>query len=137
VLLNDLSSFDGLSLASSVPLWNKYSQILRVGWLGPQFVFPKGVVDGIVSDALWGLCINRSIQMRMSCGCYLCNTPHFQPLVTQHAGRCVTLIAGLITVPSSDGILFVAPNLIAHYVTSHGYLPPDQFVKAVASYCSP
>jgi hypothetical protein len=38
---------------------------------------------------------------------------------------------GNLGVPG-DGVLYVAPEMIAHYVSAHGYLPPDEFVQAVS-----
>ena len=29
------------------------------------------------------------------------------------------------------GVVYAAPELIAHYVEDHGYLPPPEFVEAV------
>lgn len=36
-----------------------------------------------------------------------------------------------IVVKSSSGQVFVAPNLIVHYIEAHSYLPPREFVEAV------
>ena len=33
-------------------------------------------------------------------------------------------------VPAGD-VLFVAPEMVCHYVEQHGYLPPAEFVAAV------
>ncbi|WP_146209646.1 hypothetical protein [Vitiosangium sp. GDMCC 1.1324] len=32
--------------------------------------------------------------------------------------------------------LFIAPELIVHYITAHGYRPPDTFIEAVLA-CPP
>ena len=32
---------------------------------------------------------------------------------------------------SREGITFAAPLLIAHYIEEHGYLPPDEFLRAI------
>lgn len=37
---------------------------------------------------------------------------------------------GDVRVPG-DGVVYVAPALIAHYVEVHGYLPPQAFIDAV------
>jgi hypothetical protein len=42
-----------------------------------------------------------------------------------------TMGNGEIRVLGADGVTFVAPVLILHYVTEHHYLPPPQFVDAV------
>jgi hypothetical protein len=39
---------------------------------------------------------------------------------------------GEIRVPG-DGVVFAAPVLIVHYIQEHDYLPPGQFLKAVAT----
>ncbi len=38
--------------------------------------------------------------------------------------------AGNFGVPSGD-LLFVAPEMVAHYVEQHGYCPPTEFIAAV------
>lgn len=37
---------------------------------------------------------------------------------------------GNFGVPSGD-VLFVAPEMVVHYIEQHGYRPPDEFVEAV------
>lgn len=36
----------------------------------------------------------------------------------------------------ADGFLYVAPELILHYIERHQYLPPDDFCRAVLA-CPP
>lgn len=38
--------------------------------------------------------------------------------------------SGNLGIPG-DGVLYVAPEMIAHYVIEHGYAPPREFVEAV------
>ena len=33
---------------------------------------------------------------------------------------------------AGEGVVFAAPVLIVHYIEEHGYLPPAQFLEAVA-----
>jgi hypothetical protein len=42
--------------------------------------------------------------------------------------------AGNFAVPGAS-VIYVAPEMVAHYVEDHLYLPPDEFVKAV--FCCP
>jgi hypothetical protein len=37
---------------------------------------------------------------------------------------------GEIRVSSTNGVTYVAPVLIVHYVVGHAYLPPEEFVDA-------
>ena len=39
-------------------------------------------------------------------------------------------------VPGDGGMLYVYPELIAHYANAHGYRPPDEFCRAVLA-CPP
>jgi hypothetical protein len=36
-----------------------------------------------------------------------------------------------IRVAAANGITYVAPVLVLHYVIAHGYLPPQEFIDAV------
>jgi hypothetical protein len=38
--------------------------------------------------------------------------------------------SGNIGVPA-ENLLYVAPEMVAHYVDLHGYLPPPEFIEAV------
>jgi hypothetical protein len=38
---------------------------------------------------------------------------------------------GEIRVRAANGITYVAPVLVLHYVVEHGYLPPQEFIEAV------
>lgn len=38
--------------------------------------------------------------------------------------------SGNIGIPSLD-VLYAAPEMVAHYVEAHGYLPPEEFVATV------
>jgi len=44
---------------------------------------------------------------------------------------------GEIRVRALDGRIFVAPALIYHYVVRHEYLPPGEFIAAVAANLPP
>ncbi|MGW0731163.1 DUF7919 family protein [Streptomyces sp. NPDC002851] len=36
-----------------------------------------------------------------------------------------------ILVGSGDGRVYVAPNLVTHYIDAHSYQPPQEFIEAV------
>lgn len=65
-------------------------------------------------------------------GCGLCGAPanRAPETVVAHGERRLRLGSGFITVPAVDR-LFVAPSLVIHYVTAHGYQPPRVFVDAL------
>jgi hypothetical protein len=35
-----------------------------------------------------------------------------------------------VLIPTADCV-YIAPDLILHYITAHNYRPPDEFIKAV------
>jgi len=37
----------------------------------------------------------------------------------------------VIRVVGRDGTVFFSPAMICHYITRHGYQPPEDFVRAV------
>jgi hypothetical protein len=47
-------------------------------------------------------------------------------------GEHMMLGADNIFVPHGD-VMYVAPTLILHYVEIHGYRPPEEFLRALAS----
>ncbi|MBA3312864.1 MAG: hypothetical protein H0T47_06170 [Planctomycetaceae bacterium] len=99
--------------------------VRAIGWLSDKHPFPAGDVPveflvrlkefcrrwGHGVDALgWGMFRGRH-------RCELC-------------GECVA--GGNIGVPADD-VLFAAPEMVAHYVETHRYAPPAEFVAAVLS----
>ncbi|MFE2149246.1 hypothetical protein ACFXAO_04345 [Streptomyces lavendulae] len=38
---------------------------------------------------------------------------------------------GEVRIPGGPGVAYAAPFLITHYVTAHGYRPPQAFIDAV------
>jgi hypothetical protein len=52
-------------------------------------------------------------------------------LRVSYIGREYTLGSAEIRVPSGNGTIYVAPNLIIHYIREHGYRPPDEFIRAL------
>jgi hypothetical protein len=96
-----------------------------VGWLEHSQPFPTGPVDAAVYARLVELLKDP-----------------WRPYVTMGFHRCdLCLYAGDHTgnrelfVPG-DGVIYVAPELIGHYMNAHGYRPPDEFCKAVLA-CPP
>jgi len=90
-----------------------------VGWLERGHPFPTGSVD-------------RAVYTRLV---ELLEHP-WEPAVTMGFHRCdLCLYDGPpgkrnLFVPA-DGFVFVAPELVAHYMNAHEYRPPDEFCAAV------
>jgi hypothetical protein len=109
-------------------------KVLNVGWLSREHHFPQGVPDGKFVDALRRLAASPTNLFRGSHLCEFCPPP---PQKLSAGGILMldpkpkTKGNGEIRVESPDGLTFVAPVLVLHYVTEHHYSPPTQFVDAV------
>lgn len=101
------------------------SNLIAVGWLDTNHAFPKGEVSAEVRGLLWSFA-SRTWQPRVYCGSHFCE---FCP-GNLTASICISGSTNLF-VPSSSSLLYVAPELIAHYVDTHQYLPPEQFIDAL------
>lgn len=91
--------------------------VLNVGWLDASHSVPTDPpspelvarLDALVKTSLVNL-------YRGWHTCHVCSSAHGN---------------GEIRVLGYDGIVYVAPALIAHYVSAHHYDPPSAFVAAV------
>lgn len=108
--------------------------ILNVGWLSREQSFPRAAPDSHFVDALRRLAAHPTNLFRGSHLCEFCPPP---PQILSTGGipmldpKPGTTGNGEIRVLGVDGVTFVAPVLILHYVTEHHYSPPQQFVDAV------
>jgi hypothetical protein len=91
--------------------------VCAVGWLG-DFVPSSGSIDAEVAAKL-----RRAIKAYAYAdgflGWHTCELCH---AVDGYGELAVDL----------DGVRYVAPTMIGHYVFDHGYRPPDAFLRAVA-----
>lgn len=117
-----MSWFPDMGTATMI---DRGDRVLAVGWLSDSKPFPVGEMspeflarlkefcrrwgDGLDSLA-WGDFVGMH-------RCELCRA---------------CMASGNIGVPAG-GKLFVAPEMIAHYVEAHRYAPPSEFVTAVLS----
>jgi hypothetical protein len=99
------------------------NHVRAIGWLSAEHPFPVGDVPAEFLGRLqsfaraWGDSID-ALGWPICCGghdCELC-------------GQCWA--SGNFGVPQGD-LLFVAPEMVAHYVEAHHYRPPAQFITAV------
>ena len=108
-------------------------RMLAVGWLG-FFTFRLGATPQRFQELLAQLC-RRPPYATQSCGVHHCRL-----------GCCLWNLmldrprfggSAEIIVPGRDGKVYRAPTLISHYVRSHQYRPPREFVEAVLALDSP
>jgi hypothetical protein len=100
------------------------AKLVAVGWLERGKPYAAGQGDRRVYDAL--------LEMRRN---------PWQPFVSMGTHECELCQfegergAANLFVPA-DGVIYVSPELIVHYINAHGYAPPDVFCRAVFS-CPP
>jgi hypothetical protein len=107
-------------------------KVLNVGWLSDDEDFVRGPVSERFISTL-----RRLAPINLYKGhhnCEFCPRPIYTK--TKRGLLHIEEIPGTtgngeIHVPGPNGITFVAPTLILHYVTEHQYLPPQEFIDAV------
>lgn len=108
--------------------------VRNVGWLSRGHVFPTGDVPDDLVAKLRRLIESPENLYRGYHRCEFCPEP---PVVVDSTGRRVidppgdTMGNGEIRVTGADGIVYVAPVLVAHYVEVHRYRPPEEFIRTV------
>src|SRR3954469_13966852 len=115
------------------------SVVLNVGWLDRSMPFAAGPVVDSFSEAVGRLSEPPIHLTRGSHPCGFCLHELQQSygvdlsgrLAIQRLGELEALGNGEIVVRGEGDVCYVAPTLIGHYVVSHGYSPPRQFIEAV------
>lgn len=114
---------------------------LNVGWLDSAHEFPKGVVPAGFLARLRQLQGQRVHQTRGFQVCQFCpqlkEVLNHKPWTEEHKAfyqACLQdgrFSSAEFRVRGLSGRVYAAPLMLAHYVETHHYLPPDEFVAAV------
>ncbi|HRI66634.1 MAG TPA: hypothetical protein PK156_20435 [Polyangium sp.] len=92
---------------------------LTIGWLEPPHEYPCGELNTSLVEKLDKLC--RGTRYHVTRGFHPC-------------GICGNASDGLGSKELrilGDGVIYAAPNKIAHYVAVHRYAPPESFIVAL------
>ena len=110
--------------------------LFAVGWLAPGHMFATGSCDRVFYRKLMEL-LQDPWQPAVSPGRHPCAFCQFTggPAVVRFEELSVTIGTGVLFVPSDENV-YVTPTMVAHYIDSHGYRPPEEFMSAVAT-CAP
>lgn len=93
--------------------------VRAIGWLERGQPFPTGPVDPRFLAALRAQLTNRWLPV-VSCGVHACDL-----------GACGGAAGAQHVIIPSPRCVYVAPDLVAHYVEAHAYAPPAELVDAV------
>lgn len=108
--------------------------ILNVGWLSADHAIPMATPSERFVTALRKITAEPINLYRGSHICDLCPRP---PMILSQGGiplldaPAEIIGNGEIWVRGRDGLTYVAPTLVYHYVVEHHYSPPKAFVDAV------
>jgi hypothetical protein len=110
--------------------------LLAVGWLEPGHLYDKGPVDEAFFARLIELLVDPW-QPFAAGGRHRCGFCRFTggPVTVTYSmgtgqGSSIAVGVSNLFVPG-DGVLYMAPSLVAHYIDAHEYRPPRAFVDAV------
>ncbi|GAB2745436.1 hypothetical protein [Streptomyces bullii] len=93
---------------------------LNIGWLEAGKPYSTGTVPTVVVEKLKAV---QEVQwMNVCLGVHECD---LCPAGEAPEGN------GEVRIPGGPGFAYAAPFLITHYVTAHGYRPPQAFMDAV------
>lgn len=105
---------------------------IAVGWLHPAHPFPRGDAPPEFVARLnafarnWGKSI-KALGWGIAVGFHECEFCT-KELADRVIGKDIA--SGTFGVPAGERIYY-CPEMIAHYVADHGYLPPAEFIAAV------
>jgi len=102
----------------------------NVGWLASTHDFPKLTPPEEMLDLLWEHCKISVVQMRGLHHCEFCAPPS-PSVYAIRQGQRLQLGSAEVRVLSRGGDIYAAPTLIYHYVKTHHYKPPDEFLRAL------
>jgi len=104
-------------------------KLVAVGWLDSAYPYTQGKLDENIIDKLFELLIEPwapSYFMGYE-ECSFCDLSSYR---MSYNGKTIRVGNLNLFVPG-DGFLYVAPSLIAHYISVHNYAPPQEFCDAV------
>jgi hypothetical protein len=100
--------------------------VLNVGWLAMGEPLPVGETPTAFLSSLSKLCAEHTIH---SCwGHHVCE---FCPNASWDDPYFYKCGNGEIWVRSAGGVWYAAPRMIEHYVLTHNYRPPQEFVDTI------
>lgn len=140
LVLAGIMHFEDLSLYT-YGLSKPIEGVRNIGWLCKDIAYPTGGTMPHLVEALkrWAI-VAEVNQMRGFEQCKLCpvlrgNNPGeilagYMQTSTSWNNEKLWLGASEIWIPDGQGGIFAAPSLIIHYVETHYYQPPMEFVEA-------
>jgi hypothetical protein len=108
--------------------------LVNIGWLSAEHPYPTGPVPDDLVAKLARICRHGVQRTRGFHRCEFCARPEgaFRaPPTTSRDDEGEYFVGGAEIRVAGPGATFAAPDMIIHYVTDHGYRPPDDFLDAL------
>src|SRR5262245_24684306 len=111
-------------------------KLVAVGWLEAEHSYRHGKANEDFVDKLIELLVDPWAPSYFLGyhDCSFCNPPE-GPYELDYKGMTIQVGALNLFIPT-NGFLYVAPSLIAHYILAHDYVPPTEFCEAIMK-CPP
>lgn len=112
--------------------YGESGRVLGVGWLEQGKPYQKGKVEEAVFARLMEL-LRDPWQPYVAAGVHVCDLCRFMdapPYVQYRNLRIGTGHNNNLFLPG-EGVIYIAPSMIVHYIVAHDYAPPDVFCDAV------
>ena len=104
---------------------------LNVGWLDSKHTYLQGETSEEFTERLWCFCRRQVAVMRGFHFCEFCHESPADAALHWRGGERLLLGSAEIRVFGPNGVVYAAPNMIYHYVVTHRYCPPLEFIQAV------
>lgn len=108
---------------------NPVERTCNIGWIEELGQFQPGAslpqISALLEEYYSDLIGN---QTRGHHDCGLCGLSEVR---LEYEHRRIILGAAELWIPGDNGQIFVAPDLVIHYLREHSYCPPAEFVAAV------
>lgn len=112
----------------------KEMNLISVGWLDAEHPYNTGNVPLEFIKRLESFCSNAIIRTFGVELCPLCDNNEFVVALLSTGKKIQLFGAYELRIPSDDRRkIYVAPDFILHYVTTHCYKPPQEFIDAVVA----
>jgi len=114
------------------PHTERGDRVLAVGWLAHGEPFATGAFP----EDLLACLLSRPPDV-VSAGSHWCELclPTANRFFSEESPR-VASGSYVFVIPGTRGTTYVAPALICHYITEHGYAPPEEFTAALRVECA-
>lgn len=110
------------------------ADVRAVGWLSSAHPFARGPVPTAFTTALQAHLASLWQEVPVYCGFHQCDLPHQlrrRPWWRRSRVRDELPRGHLQLYIPTATCLYIAPQLIGHYISDHGYRPPEEFIDAL------